>query len=64
MKWENDIYEVNGSKVIKLGTKEGLYKRSGIQVVGDGSYMDTPMVEIIFLISKGRYNQELMPREK
>jgi hypothetical protein len=32
--------------------------------VGDKSYMDTTMMEIILLISKGRYNKELLPREK
>jgi hypothetical protein len=33
-------------------------------VVGDRSHMDTTMVEIIFLISEGRYNRELILREK
>jgi hypothetical protein len=32
--------------------------------VGDKSYMDTTMVEIMFLISEGRYNQELILREE
>jgi hypothetical protein len=32
--------------------------------VGDKSYMDTTMVEIIFLISEERYNQELILREE
>jgi hypothetical protein len=47
MKWESDICEVSGSKVIK----EDGYKRSTFNVVGDRSYMDTTMVKIIFLIS-------------
>jgi hypothetical protein len=33
-------------------------------VVGDKSYMDATMVEIIFLISEGQSNQELIPREE
>jgi hypothetical protein len=33
-------------------------------VVGDKSYMDATVVEIIFLISEERYNQVLMPRHK
>jgi hypothetical protein len=33
LKWESDICEVKGSKVIK----EGCYKRSSIHVVGDRS---------------------------
>jgi hypothetical protein len=32
--------------------------------VGDGSHMGTTMVEIIFLISEGRYNWELILRKK
>jgi hypothetical protein len=32
--------------------------------VGDRSYRDTTMVEIIFLISEGRYNQVLMPGDR
>jgi hypothetical protein len=62
MKWESDICEVKGSKVIQLGTKEGLCK-SSIHVVGDISYMDTTMVEIIFLIFEGRYNLQLILRK-
>jgi hypothetical protein len=66
MKWECDICEVSGSKVAKLGSisiKDG-YKGSIIQVVGDRSYMNTTMVEIIFLIYEDRYNQGLLPRER
>jgi hypothetical protein len=33
-------------------------------VVGDRSYMDTTMVEIIFLISEGRYNLVVIPGEE
>jgi hypothetical protein len=52
--------EANGSKIGKLISRE----ESSIHVVGDKSYMDTTMVEIIFLISEGRYNQLLMHRDK
>jgi hypothetical protein len=45
--------EVNGSKVIKGGG----YKKSNIHVVGDKSYMDATIMEIIFLIFEGRSNQ-------
>jgi hypothetical protein len=58
------VCEVNGSKIAKLGSIEDGYNGSSIHVVGGGSYMDTTMVEIIFLISEGRYNQELIPREE
>jgi hypothetical protein len=50
MKCKSDICEVNGSKIAKLGFKEDWYKGTSIYVVGDGSYRDTIMVEIIFLI--------------
>jgi hypothetical protein len=49
--------EVNGSKVVKLGSIEDGSKRSSIHVVEVRSYKDTTMMEIIFLISKGGYNQ-------
>jgi hypothetical protein len=48
--------EVNVSKVAKLGSIEDGYKRSSIHVVGGISYMDTTVVEVIFLIFEGRYN--------
>jgi hypothetical protein len=51
-------------KVAKLRSIEDGYKSSSIHLVGDRSYMDTTMVEIIFLIPEGRYNQELIPRGK
>jgi hypothetical protein len=53
--------EANGSKIAKLISRED---GSSIHVVRDRSYMNTTMVEIIFLISEGRYNQVLMPRDK
>jgi hypothetical protein len=40
------------------------YQKSSIHVVGDRSYMATTMVEIIFLISEGRCNQGVIPRDK
>jgi hypothetical protein len=46
------LCELNGSKVANLGYIKDGYKRSSIHVVGDRSYMDTTMVEIIFLISE------------
>jgi hypothetical protein len=52
---ESDICKVNGSNVTKLGSKEDWYNRSSIHVVGERTYMDTTTVEIIFLISEGRY---------
>jgi hypothetical protein len=61
MKWESDMSKVNGSKVAKLRSIEDGYKKSSIHVVSYISYMDTTMVEIIFLISEERYNQELIP---
>jgi hypothetical protein len=64
MKWESDICEVNGSKVAKLGSIRDGYWRSSIHVVGDRSYMDTTMVEIIVLISEDGYNQVLVPRQE
>jgi hypothetical protein len=64
MKWERDICEVKGSKLTKLGSKYDWYNKSNILVVGDRSYMDTTMVEIIFLISEARCNQELISREE
>jgi hypothetical protein len=39
---ENDICEVSGSKIAKLGSIEDGYKRSSIHVVGDKSYMGIP----------------------
>jgi hypothetical protein len=53
--------EANGSKIAKLISREGGYNGSSIHVVSGRLYMDTIMVEIIFLISEGRYNQLLMP---
>jgi hypothetical protein len=54
--------EANGPKVEKLISREDGYNGCSIHVVIDRSYMNTTVVEIIFLISKDRYNQELMPR--
>jgi hypothetical protein len=53
LRWESDICEVKGSELTKLGSKEDWYKRSSIHVVGDRSYMDTTVVEIMFLMSEG-----------
>jgi hypothetical protein len=64
LKWDSDMCEVNELKATKLGFMEYWYNGSNVYVVGYRSYMEATMVEIIFLISEGRCNQELIPREK
>jgi hypothetical protein len=56
--------EANGSKIAKLISREDGYHGSSIHVVRDRSYMNTTVVEIIFLIFEGIYNQVLMPGDK
>jgi hypothetical protein len=43
------MYELNGSKITKLGSIEDGYKRSSIHMVGDRPYMGIPQWWILSL---------------